>query len=371
MSKVLVIVIDGCALEYLSEKITPNMMTIGEKGFFKTIKSAIPSVTNVNHATILTGSFPNEHGVVGNYFYNRETKEHGFIEDPSYLKKESVFDVYAAHGVSTALLAVKGKVVEVFGSHAGTGISLERPDESLLNRLHISNPPEVYSLDANAWIFNACFNLIEKDNPDFVYCTTNDFMMHNFAPDTQEAKLQMSEIDKWIGRIYELDPSREIYITADHGMNEKSRLINMQKKLENAGFDVVCLPPIKDRYLENHRYQEGGVLYLYLQRPEDEAALIDYLKTLSFIENVYTKEEAAETFMLPIDNIGDLLITADFSSAFAETEGEELYVNVRTHGSLHEQKIPLIAVNARRPAESYVYNRDIVKYLLEDLKSQD
>ena len=35
----------------------------------------------------------------------------------------------------------------------------------------------------------------------------------------------MKEIDNWIGKIYDLDHTREIYITADHGMNKKTHLI--------------------------------------------------------------------------------------------------------------------------------------------------
>jgi phosphonoacetate hydrolase len=369
MKKTLLVVIDGCALDYLSDETTPNIMKIGRDGFFKTVKSAIPSVTNVNHATILTGSFPNEHGVTGNYYYNPQTGEQAFIEGPGHLKKETILDIYAKQGRTTALLSVKGKVVHVFGASVKTKISAQEPDKNLLNRLNLKNPPAVSSLEANDWIFNACFNLIQKDDPDFVYCTTNDYMMHNFAPETKQAKTHMAEIDHWIGKIYDLDHEREIYITADHGMNPKNHLVNMQKKLDAKGFNTICLPPIKDRYLENHIYQEGGTLYIYTKESVRNADLVRYLNSLPFVERVYEKAEAAKVFSLPIENIGDYVILADSTTAFAETENEDKFVEVRTHGSLHEQEIPLISVNARLSADAYTYSRDIVKYIIEDMES--
>ncbi|MDR3601148.1 MAG: alkaline phosphatase family protein [Desulfosporosinus sp.] len=368
MGKILLIVIDGCALDYLSDETTPNMMRLGKDGFFKTVKSAIPSVTNVNHATILTGSFPEEHGVAGNYFYDPQTGEQAFIEGPGHLKKETILDVYAAQGKSTAILSVKGKVVHVFGSPVETKISVQEPDENLLKRLNLDNPPAVSALAANDWVFNACFNLIQQDDPDFVYCTTNDYMMHNFAPDTQQAKTHMAKIDEWIGKIYDVNHEREIYITADHGMNRKDHLVNMQIKLDAVGFNTVCLLPIKDRYLENHIYQEGGTLYIYSNEPAKNEDLAEYLRTLPFVEKVYDRTEAAKELHLPVDKIGDYVILADSTTVFAETENEDKYIKVRTHGSLHEQTIPLISVNARRDADTYQYSRDIVKFILEDEK---
>ena len=74
MEKVLILVIDGCAPEYFTEKTAPHIFRLAKKtGFAKRILCAVPSVTNVNHACILSGKWPEETGVVGNYFYNPET----------------------------------------------------------------------------------------------------------------------------------------------------------------------------------------------------------------------------------------------------------------------------------------------------------
>jgi len=367
MNKLLIIVIDGCSTEYISRESTPNLYRIAEDGFYKVIESAVPSVTNVNHATILTGKFPSEHGVVGNYFYKRETGEQGFIESSNFIKAETILDIMHHRGAVTALLTVKGKVLEVFGKGVDFGISAEHPSEILTGYLDMPSPPPVGSLDANGWICNACYKLLVKDNPDVVYCTTNDYMMHNYAPETKQASDQMKEIDAWIGKIYDLDHSREIYITADHGMNKKTKLINLQAIMDKNGYEVVCHPPIKDRYIENHVYQEGGILFLYFKNQQDKnkEKILSLLEEAPYVEMVYTKEEAAKQFDLPIDNIGDYVVFAAEDCAFGDLLGEELTTDhVRTHGSLHEREIPFIAVNAKDAPEKYRYSRDIVKNIM-------
>ena len=363
--KTLIIVIDGCAVDYITEENTPNLYRLGKAGFYTKIKSAVPSVTNVNHASILSGSFPTNHKVVGNYYYNPDTGKEGFIEAAHHMKVPTVLDIYQERGKSAALLTVKGKVLEVFGQNVEIGINLQKPDTNLLEKFELETPPDVASFEAYDWIFKACYQVISKQNPDLVYCTTNDFMMHNYAPDTQEAKKVMHTMDEWIGKIYDLDSEREIYITADHGMNQKSRLIDLQKKLDYAGYHTYCLLPLKDRYLENHRYQEGGTVYIYVLEKKEISEVMSYIDSCDFIDDVYTKEEAAEKFQLPVEGIGDILALCNKECAFGELEQEELCVVTRTHGSLYEREIPLIAVNARKEKEAYEYSTDIVKFMLK------
>ena len=364
--KTLILVIDGFALDYITKENTPNLFRLGQAGFYKKILSAIPSVTNVNHASILSGSFPANHGVVGNYYYERESGEEGFIEASRHMKVPTILDIYKKQGKSTALLTVKGKVLEVFGDDVDLGINLQKPDPAILTKFNLETPPDVGSLETSAWILKACYHVLNTENPDLVYCTTNDYMMHNHTPDSAEAIEVMQAIDYWVGRIYDLDPDREIYITADHGMGQKNRLIDLQKKLDAAGFRTFCLLPIKDRYLENHIYQEGGAMYVHVLEESQIPEVLAYLKASDFLDAVYEKEAAADAFHLPVDGIGDIFVLCTKETAFGELEQDELFVNTRTHGSLHEREIPLFAVNAKKDEAFYSYSIDIVRGMLEN-----
>ena len=111
----------------------------------KQFQAAVPTVTNVNHACILSGAFPEDTHVIGNYYYNRQTGEQGFIESHGFMKAPTILQHYQAAGGKTALLTVKGKVLEVFGEGVHLGLSVQNPDPSLLEKLELAPPPQVQS----------------------------------------------------------------------------------------------------------------------------------------------------------------------------------------------------------------------------------
>lgn len=366
MKKVLILVIDGCAPEYLTKETAPNIhkLAAGPDSFAKTVQGAVPTVTNVNHACILSGCFPEDTHVVGNYYYRPETGEQGFIEARGFMKAPTILENYQAAGKTTALLTVKGKILEVFGNGVDFGISVQKPDQELLSRLGLRTPPEVQSPDSSQWIFQAAYQCIKRESPDLVYCTTNDFVMHHYGPETPQAREQIQALDQAVSRIHALEPERAIYITADHGMNQKTTLINLQAIADQAGFHLVCVPPLKDRYIENHIYQEGGILYLYLQNPSEKAAILELLASQEAVEQVLPAKEAAALYHLPENEIGDYVAFAAQDHAFGEVENLILHTDqVRTHGSLYERTVPLIAINSTAAADQYQYSKDIVRYL--------
>lgn len=135
----------------------------------------------------------------------------------------------------------------------------------------------------------------------------------------------------------------------------------------DAGFNVYCLPPLKDRYIENHIYQEGGMLYVFLKDKSQSEDFYSFAGNLPYIEQILPSKEAAEVYHLPLEQIGDYVLLTGKDSAFGECEGNIIYTEEsRTHGSLYEREVPLIAINPDRPAESYIYSKDISSYLFEN-----
>lgn len=366
MDKMLILVIDGCAPEYLTKETAPDIFNLAEKyGFAKIVKSEMPSVTNVNHACILSGRFPSATKVTGNYYYHPETENEGFIEERGYMKAETILQAYKKMGKTTAMFTVKGKVLGVYGESADIGINAQAPDQMMLAHLELETPPAINSPDSTRWILNAAYKCIKKCSPDLIYCTNNDFIFHHFSPGTKEAKQQISFVNEYIKKIHELEPSRRIYITADHGMNQKYHLINFQTIANNRDLHIFCLAPLKDRYIENHIYQEGGLLYVFMKDPSEKEELLKLAEEIPEIEKIMTAEEAANIYNLPIEEIGDYVLFAAQDCAFGEVPGESLHTNeVRTHGSLYERAIPLIAINPIAEAEKFSYNKDITALTL-------
>ena len=70
----------------------------------------------------------------------------------------------------------------------------------------------------------------------------------------------------------------------------------------------------------------------------------------------------------PSGSIVDLVLFSAPGCAFDECEGETIHTDEsRTHGSLYERKIPLVAINPAALAEEYRYHMDIVRHLLANL----
>ena len=222
-------------------------------------------------------------------------------------------------------------------------------------------------MDSTRWILEAAYRCMAAERPDFLYCTTNDCIFHHFAPGAAEAREQIAAVDEWVSRLHDENPGLSIYITADHGMNQKTRLINFQAVAERAGFALYCLPPLKDRYIENHVYQEGGTLYVFLKDAARDAEFVDFARSQPEVEQVLTAAQAAAAYHLPEAAIGDYVLLAAPGCAFAELPGERLHTEAsRTHGSLYEREIPLLAIHPAAGPEAYRFSKDVAAILMEE-----
>ncbi len=374
MKKLLILVIEGCSLEYISLENTPNIYRIAKDGFCKCVKAAVPTIYNVNHTTILSGKFPCEHKVIGNSVCLAGTQTSELQDSTDYGNIETIMDFMRKKGASTALLTVRSEVLENLGRNVDFGISAENPKDILIRYLDMPEPPPVDSLFAATWILDACYRLIKKNSFDAVYCATNDAMMKQHAPDSKAALRQMKKIDEWLGRIYDLDHEREIYITGGYGMSSKPHLVNLQNILNKKGFHVFCHSPFlgdttepnQKKASEQNAKNQIGMRFLYLKDESQKEELEHFLESAPYVDMISPREEAAKRFNMPEELIGDYLVFAAEGYVFADFDGEELELeNARSNGSLLERAIPLIAVNAAEVPEKYRYSRDIVKIIME------
>src|SRR6185436_17233257 len=76
---VVVICLDGSADEYLDAAtdrgLMPNVQKVSARGYRGMARGALPSFTNVNNTSIITGVPPSVHGIGGNFFFDRATKQ--------------------------------------------------------------------------------------------------------------------------------------------------------------------------------------------------------------------------------------------------------------------------------------------------------
>ena len=77
---VVVICIDGLDPEYLESCEVPILGEMGSKGFKNIGRCLMPSVTNVNNVSIVTGTYPVHHGIASNFLFVRGTGEGIYME---------------------------------------------------------------------------------------------------------------------------------------------------------------------------------------------------------------------------------------------------------------------------------------------------
>ena len=218
--------------------------------------------------------------------------------------------------------------------------------------------PSVYSAELSEFVFAAGVELMSHERrPDVMYLSTTDYVQHKHAPGTDGADAFYRMMDGYLGKLDALGCT--IALTADHGMNAKTRMdsqpdvIYLQDVLDawlGAAAARVILP-ITDPYVVHHGAL-GSFATVYLPDGCDVDAVAARVRTLRGVESVHSRVEAAKRFELPADRIGDLVVVSERStvigSAAAKHDLSGLDAPLRSHGGVSEQRVPLV-LNRKTP----------------------
>ena len=370
MRTTVIITIDGLDPEYLAVCDAPNMRELGRRGFHKTGKCMMPSVTNVNNVSIVTGQYPSDHGISSNYRLVRETGDGIYMESGDYILSETFFQRARRLGARTMLSTSKDKLRTLLSDSADLAVSSERAPDWAVESL--GPPPPIYSLEVNGWTIRAASRAMQIEPADIVYISTTDFAMHTYSPDEPESRRHIKILDDAIGELVESHPDVTLFITADHGMSPKTRMIDLSDVLKRLGILAESVPIIKDRYVVHHN-NLGGCMFIYFERGRldriDDA--IQALMNTDGVERVYTRQEAADELRLNYDRIGDLVVTGDAETVFGPSEiGDSWHDTgagrgLRSHASAHEQDIPIVGYNGDFEGFDFNENRDLGRYVFE------
>jgi phosphonoacetate hydrolase len=365
--RIVVGMIDGFGTDYFAAQPMPHLRHMAKSGLEREVKAIMPTVTNVNNVSISCSALPCEHGLTGNSYYNEATDEADYMESADFLLRPTISQRAARHGVKSALLTCKKKSVNLLARGAEIAIAAESPPAEYVERF--GRAPDIYSREINYWLWQVAVDMLET-RPDLgvVYVHTTDYPMHMWAPDRAESQEHLARLDILIGRAAEAAPDAAFFLTADHGMNYKTRCWDLDKALGARGSRVkFALSAEKDRYVKHHR-TFGGTAYVWLNSPADAPEVKERILRLEGIEAVRTREEAARDFCLMPERIGELVVTGDRETVFGELTGEHeaLEASYRSHGSLHESDVPLIVYNWKGslPSNSaFTRNADLLHFL--------
>ena len=357
--------VDGCEPEYINQAIAtgraPYLARLREHGTCLTADCVIPSFTNPNNLSIVTGVPPSVHGICGNYFWDRDAGAEVMMNDPKYLRSGTILAAFADGGARVAVVTAKDKLRALLG-HRMRGICFSSEKADTVTReangvegitAMVGMPvPSVYSAALSEFVFAAGVELLERERPDVMYLSTTDYVQHKAAPGVAAANDFYAMMDGYLERLDALGAT--VVLTADHGMNAKTdafgrpNIVFLQDILDRAyaeGATRVILP-ITDPYVVHHGAL-GSFATVYLSSPATAADVAANISALPGIDLVLGRDEACARFELPPDRVGDLVVIAErltvIGTARARHDLSGLDAPLRSHGGISEQQVPLIA----------------------------
>jgi phosphonoacetate hydrolase len=365
-----VICIDGSEPGYIERTIeagrAPTFARLMSEGANLLADSAIPSFTNPNNLSIISGRPPMVHGIAGNYFLDPATGAEVMMNDVKFLRAPSILKAFHDVGAKVAMVTAKDKLRQLlaagldFRTGRAIGFSAEKADKATRGDAGIDDVlgfvglplPGVYSAGLSEFVFAAGSKLLSSFRPDLMYLSTTDYIQHKVGPGTQIANDYYAMIDRYLAQLDELGAA--IVVTADHGMNDKHKpdgspnVIYLQSLIDEwvgPGKARVILP-ITDPYVAHHGAL-GSLATIYVLDPSAADSISRNLQTVSGIELVLTRPEACDRFELPPDRIGDFVVLSGkyivLGTAASRHDLSGLDEPLRSHGGLHEQKVPMIA----------------------------
>ena len=381
-----VICCDGSEPAYMelamARGIMPNLTAMIARGENLRGLSVIPSFTNPNNLSIVTGRPPSVHGICGNYLIDPATGLETMMNDPAWLRAPTIFEAFQKAGARVAVVTAKDKLRLLLGKSLGfdgTAIcfSSEQADRATFADNGIAGvcdmiglpAPDVYSAALSEFVFAAGVKLLDAHQPDLMYLSTTDYIQHKFAPDSPGANAFYAMMDGYLGG---LDRAGAIVvIIADHGMKDKHLadgapdVIYLQDVLDDA-FGAGCtkvILPITDPYVVHHGAL-GSFATVYL-RGADAGAVARTIAALPGIDAVHGRSEGCALYELPEDRMGDLIVLSGgptaskvIGSSAAKHDLSGLDAPLRSHGGLSEQLVPVIVNRRTRNLPKLLRNFD-------------
>ena len=358
-----VVCVDGCEPDYIAQAVAAGLMPTMKRwlrdGTALLADCVVPSFTNPNNLSIVTGVPPSVHGICGNYLFDAESGAEVMMNDPKWLRAPTLLAALADDGAEVAVVTAKDKLRRLLG-HGLRGICFSSEKAEQANEAEngigdvlslVGMPvPDVYSAELSEFVFAAGVRLLATRRPDVMYLSTTDYVQHKHAPGDPDANRFYAMFDRYLG---ELDAAGAVVaVTADHGMNSKVKLdaspnvIYLQDRIDGwlgPGRSRVILP-ITDPYVVHHgALGSFATVYLPADAVGDVAAR---LCATPGVEAVLPRTEAAARFELPADRIGDLVVVGERSvvlgTSVARHDLSQLELPLRSHGGISEQRVPLV-----------------------------
>ena len=283
------------------------------------VTSVYPSLTYPAHATIMTGNYPVNHGILSNTFFKPKQKRKKWYGQSKYIKGKTIFGEAITNNMKVAsiLWPLTGKsgiqysLPEIFPGRFENQViatlrngskkyifDLKRKFGKLLNGI---KEPEL-----DNFVQASLLHTIKKYKPDLtlVHFLDLDDSRHKYGYAAPEAFRAMERVDERLGEIINTLKEEKIFnetaliVLGDHSQIDVHTPIFLNERFEKDGFILK-----KNGKIKNWRiYSKScdGSCYIYINKKENESfkdEIYEYLYTIqgekkSGISKIYTGVEA-------------------------------------------------------------------------------
>jgi predicted AlkP superfamily pyrophosphatase or phosphodiesterase len=342
----------GLEPEHLDSGLVPNIVRISEAGETARFVPTFPAVTSTVQASILSGKYPREHGIISNGLYDRNTYNVSFWEQSSSLvqvpriwdsakqeenKKTAVLfwqnTMYANSDIVVTPRPIHLDDKVVMWCYSKPVGYYERLKEKFGEFDLASYWGPFASSKSSEWITNAAEYTLETERPNFlfVYIPHVDYSAQRYGKGSVQVKDDIKKADEMVGRI--------VNKSIDLGINDQTQFVILSEYSFN---DVNSAIPL------NLVLRDAGLLSI---RPINEKEYLDF--------------EHSKAFAMVDHQIAHIYIKEGYERETREvlesTKGIDMVLNDKGKKDLsidHERSGELIAISERDKWFSYYWWND-------------
>lgn len=353
----IVISLDGFRADFLQRGLTPSLSAFIASGVSpQYMLPSFPSVTFPNHYTLVTGMYPESHGIVGNQFWDPHFEE-GFVYTKTSISMQSkwwenaepIWETAERKGIKTAVHMWPGSEAHIHGidpTYLDKYFGLEKLPNKVDRIL--------------TWL-----DLEEQDRPQLIaaYVPDVDRDGHAFGPNSTEIRATIASADNMLTLLLEgllqrnLIEIINLVVVSDHGMAtmSASRMVQLDDLMDMSLVDHLDGWPLRGLRLKNPE-RDVPVLYKQLADAAKEHGTFDvYTKdTMPARYHFSNNPRIAPLWIVP--KTGWLVIEKkEFDIEYA-LANDQIFNPIGVHGFDHEHPLMRAIFVARGPAFPHAPN---------------
>ncbi|PJA97569.1 MAG: alkaline phosphatase family protein [Ignavibacteriales bacterium CG_4_9_14_3_um_filter_34_10] len=242
---VLLISFDGFRWDYLDRGLSPNIEKFYNDGIrAMSLQPCFPSKTFPNHYSIITGMYPENHGIISNYFKDIKRNQVYRLGDSAQVRNSEWY-----LGEAFWETAERNRIKTASYFWPGSEVHLSYRHPSYFMEYNQQTPYKDRVDGVINWL-----KLPKEKRPHFItlYFEDTDNTGHDFGPDSKEVNESIVRLDNIVKYLDEslksinFRDSINIIIVSDHGMTStpKEKIINIESIVPDFGCKFIEPGPV-------------------------------------------------------------------------------------------------------------------------------